>query len=80
MIGDITTVMTKEWREFFVSGGSRRTGLVFLLIVLAIFGLYLPVPGRTRLDQFALDRRPLRLRPSGSADDQHYRRCHRRRT
>jgi ABC-2 type transport system permease protein len=42
MIGDITTVMTKEWREFFVSGGSRRTGLVFLLIVLAIFGLYLP--------------------------------------
>ncbi|HEX5439569.1 MAG TPA: ABC transporter permease subunit [Ktedonobacterales bacterium] len=42
MISDITTVMTKEWREFFVSGGSRRTGLVFLLIVLAIFGLYLP--------------------------------------
>ena len=42
MIGDITTVMTKEWREFFVSGGSRRTGLIFLLIVLAIFGFYLP--------------------------------------
>ncbi len=42
MISDITTVMTKEWREFFVSGGSRRTGLVFLLIVLAVFGLYLP--------------------------------------
>jgi len=42
MISDITTVMTKEWREFFVSGGSRRTGLIFLVIVLAIFGLYLP--------------------------------------
>ena len=42
MIGDITTVMTKEWREFFVSGGSRRTGLIFLVIVLAIFGIYLP--------------------------------------
>jgi ABC-2 type transport system permease protein len=42
MIGDITTVMTKEWREFFVSGGSRRTGLIFLLIIVAIFGFYLP--------------------------------------
>ncbi len=42
MIGDITTIMTKEWREFFVSGGSRRTGLIFLLIIVAIFGFYLP--------------------------------------
>jgi ABC-2 type transport system permease protein len=42
MIGDITTVMTKEWREFFVSGGSRRTGLIFVLIIVAIFGFYLP--------------------------------------
>ena len=42
MIGDITTIMTKEWREFFVSGGSRRTGLIFVLIIVAIFGFYLP--------------------------------------
>jgi ABC-2 type transport system permease protein len=42
MIDDITTIMTKEWREFFISGGSRRTGVIFLLIILAIFGFYLP--------------------------------------
>ena len=42
MIGDITTIMTKEWREFFISGGSRRTGLIFVLIIVAIFGFYLP--------------------------------------
>jgi ABC-2 type transport system permease protein len=42
MIGDIATVMAKEWREFFVSGGSRRTGLIFLFIILALFGFYLP--------------------------------------
>jgi ABC-2 type transport system permease protein len=42
MIGDITTIMAKEWREFFISGGSRRTGLIFVLIIVAIFGFYLP--------------------------------------
>lgn len=42
MIDDITTIMTKEWREFFTSGGNRRTSLIFLLIILAIFGFYLP--------------------------------------
>lgn len=42
MIGDITTVMTKEWREFFSSGGDRRSGLVVLFIIAAILGVYLP--------------------------------------
>jgi ABC-2 type transport system permease protein len=42
MIGDITTVMTKEWREFFASGGGRRASLIVLLIIVAILGVYLP--------------------------------------
>jgi ABC-2 type transport system permease protein len=42
MIGDITTVMTKEWREFFSSGGDRRSGLIVLFIIAAILGIYLP--------------------------------------
>lgn len=42
MIGDITTVMTKEWREFFSSGGDRRSGLVVLFIIAAVLGVYLP--------------------------------------
>jgi len=42
MIGDITTVMTKEWREFFSSGGDRRSGLIVLFIIAAILGVYLP--------------------------------------
>lgn len=42
MIGDITTMMTKEWREFFTSSGSRRSGFIGILIILVVFGLYLP--------------------------------------
>src|SRR6185312_16139957 len=42
MIGDITTVMTKEWREFFSSGGDRRSGLIVLFIIAAVLGVYLP--------------------------------------
>ncbi len=42
MIGDITTVMTKEWREFFSSGGDRRSGLIVLVIIAAVLGVYLP--------------------------------------
>ncbi len=42
MIGDIATVISKEWREYFVSSGSRRTGFIGIVIILVIFGLYLP--------------------------------------
>lgn len=42
MISDITTVMTKEWREFFSSGGDRRSGLIVLFIIAAVLGVYLP--------------------------------------
>lgn len=42
MIGDLWTVMTKEWREYFASGGSRRGGLIGILLVVGIFGVFLP--------------------------------------
>lgn len=43
MIGDITTVMVKEWREFFAFGeGNRRTGLIALVVLLFLFGFFLP--------------------------------------
>jgi ABC-2 type transport system permease protein len=42
MIGDIITVVTKEWREFFASGSDRRSGLIIMFIIAAILGFYLP--------------------------------------
>lgn len=52
MIGDIVTVMTKEWREFFAFGeGNRRIGLIALLVLLALFGFFLPYRiGQTMVD------------------------------
>lgn len=43
MISDIVTVMTKEWREFFAFGeGRRRTSLIALLVLVFLFGFFLP--------------------------------------
>jgi ABC-2 type transport system permease protein len=48
MIGDIVTVMTKELKEFLLrGGGATRSGLrgggwLSLLILLAVFGIFLP--------------------------------------
>ncbi|HKW21217.1 MAG TPA: ABC transporter permease, partial [Ktedonobacterales bacterium] len=52
MIGDITTVMTKEWREYFAFGeGNRRTGLIALFVLLFLMGLFLPYRiGQTMVD------------------------------
>src|SRR5512135_2122176 len=43
---DIITVMTKEWREMFLSKGrglSQRGGPISLLIMLGVFGIYIPL-------------------------------------
>lgn len=43
---DIVTVMTKEWKEMFLSkarGGWQRGGLVSLLIILAVFAIVIPL-------------------------------------
>ncbi len=43
---DIITVMTKEWKEMFLSKGrglSQRGGPISLLIMLAVFGIFIPL-------------------------------------
>jgi ABC-2 type transport system permease protein len=46
MLGDILIVMTKEWREMFLSKarvGWQRGGLATLLILIGLFGLFIPL-------------------------------------
>ncbi|HEY7782433.1 MAG TPA: ABC transporter permease subunit [Ktedonobacterales bacterium] len=53
MISDAWTMMTKEWREYFAPGGSRRGGVVSTLIFVGIFGIFLPFEfGRGFVDSF----------------------------
>jgi ABC-2 type transport system permease protein len=42
MIADLLTVMMKEWREYFAPGGSRRGGLIGILVIVALFGGFIP--------------------------------------
>ncbi|HEY7975719.1 MAG TPA: ABC transporter permease [Ktedonobacterales bacterium] len=42
-MNDLWTVMTKEWREYFAPGGSRRSGILSMLIFLGLFGVFLPL-------------------------------------
>ncbi|MFO7692634.1 MAG: ABC transporter permease [Vicinamibacterales bacterium] len=43
MIGDIFTVAWKEWRELLQLGGSVRGGRLSLVILVAVFGVFLPL-------------------------------------
>ena len=43
MIGDVLTVAWKEWRELLLLGGSLRGGRVSLVILLGVFGVFLPL-------------------------------------
>ena len=42
MIGDVVTVAWKEWRELLQFGGSLRGGRFSLLILVGVFGVFLP--------------------------------------
>ena len=42
MIGDILTVASKEWRELLFVGGGLRSGRVSLVILLFMFGVFMP--------------------------------------
>lgn len=42
MIADVATVAWKEWRELLQLGGSLRGGRFSLLILLGVFGVFLP--------------------------------------
>ena len=41
-MGDMLTVAWKEWRELILLGGSLRGGHVSLVILLGLFGVFLP--------------------------------------
>lgn len=43
MIADIWTIIWKEWKELLLSRGSGRGGVVRLAIMVAIFGIFLPL-------------------------------------
>lgn len=42
MIGDITTIAVKEWRELLLARGNFRGGWLGLLVMVAVFGVYMP--------------------------------------
>lgn len=42
MIGDIWTMMQKEWKELLLVRGNTRTSLGILLLNIGVFGVYLP--------------------------------------
>jgi ABC-2 type transport system permease protein len=43
VIGDILTVAWKEWRELLQLGGNLRGGRLSLIILLGVFGVFLPL-------------------------------------
>jgi ABC-2 type transport system permease protein len=43
MMRDVLTVTWKEWRELVQLGGSHRGGRLSLVILLAVFGVFLPL-------------------------------------
>ncbi|MGI6207385.1 MAG: ABC-2 type transporter, partial [Anaerolineae bacterium] len=42
MLSDLYTIIWKEWREYVIQRGNLRGGWVGLLLVLVVFGIYLP--------------------------------------
>ena len=42
-MGDLLTVMQKELREYFAPGGSRRSGLLGILLIVVVFGVFIPL-------------------------------------
>ncbi|MGQ9555278.1 MAG: ABC transporter permease [Anaerolineae bacterium] len=52
MIADIYTIMWKEWKEIVLQRGNMRGGLIGLAILIAVFGIILPLQmGRPWLEQ-----------------------------
>ncbi len=43
MIADLWTIAWKEWKEFLFSRGSLRGGMMRLLVLALVFGVFLPV-------------------------------------
>ena len=43
MMADVWTIIWKEWKELLLSRGSKRGGVARLAIMVAVFGLFLPL-------------------------------------
>ncbi len=43
MLSDLWTVLWKEWKEILLQRGSLRTGVLGLLLLLGVFGIFLPL-------------------------------------
>ena len=43
MIGDAWTIMWKEWKELLRQGGGARRGWLSLLLIIGVFGVFLPL-------------------------------------
>ena len=43
MLADIFTIVWKEWQEIFLARGNKRSGLLSILIVIALLGIYFPL-------------------------------------
>ncbi len=43
MLTDILTMIRKEWKELFLARGSARSGLISLLVIVAVLGIFMPL-------------------------------------
>ncbi len=43
MLSDILTIIRKEWKEMFLRRGSARSGLMNLLIIFGLIGVFMPL-------------------------------------
>ena len=43
MLNDILTIIRKEWKEMFLRRGSTRSGLLNLVIIIALIGVVMPL-------------------------------------
>ncbi len=45
MISDILTIIWKEWKEIFLRRGGARSGMLNLVIILGLLGVFMPLQG-----------------------------------
>ncbi|NMC84986.1 MAG: ABC transporter permease, partial [Anaerolineaceae bacterium] len=46
MITDLFTIIRKEWNEMLLMRGSKRSGILYIFIMVAVFGIVMPLQSR----------------------------------
>ena len=46
MITDLFTIIRKEWNEMLLMRGSKRSGILYIVIMVAVFGIVMPLQSR----------------------------------